>query len=186
MKSDLLKSKVARFLAFFLLLYLAWYLLYTLVLHPWGGLDRLVINNTVDLSEGLLQLLGYETFNDNNPTMRTVGIDGTHGLWIGDPCNGLTLFALFTAFLVTFPGPWRHKAWFIPAGIAIIHAANILRIASLCIIVKNAPEWLDFNHTYTFQILMYVVIFLLWMWWVRRYSGLPVSRKKDTGHAPPQ
>lgn len=39
--------------------------------------------------------LGFPVFAGNNPTIRTIGIDGTNGLWIGDPCNGLSLFALF-------------------------------------------------------------------------------------------
>lgn len=177
MKADFLKSKAVRFLAFFLLYYVAWKVVYELFIHPWGVADHAVINNSVVISEWFLRLFGYDTFTDNNPAMRTVGIDGTHGIWIGDPCNGLTLFALFTAFLLAFPGSWKTKAWFIPAGIVIIHFANVLRITALCIIVEVAPEWLDFNHTYTFQILMYAIIFALWMWWIRRYSGLTPPKK---------
>lgn len=179
MIADFFKSKVVRFLAFFLLLIIGWKIVYEQLIHPGGRLDRLVINNTVDTSEKLLHAFGYKTFDDQNETIRTVGIDGTHGLWIGDPCNGITLFSLFIAFLIPFPGPWKHKAWFIPAGVLIIHAANIVRITMLCIIVKAKPAWLDFNHTYTFQILMYAIIFLLWMWWVKRFSGLQLPKKND-------
>ncbi|TND06487.1 MAG: Transmembrane exosortase (ExosortaseEpsH) [Bacteroidetes bacterium] len=169
-KTDFFKSKVVIFLAFFLGLYLGWYLLYEWVLHPWGRLDQFVINNTATLAEKLLQVFGYDTFSDNNPTVRTIGVDGTHGLWIGDPCNGLTLFALFSTFILAYPGSWKHKAWFIPSGILLIHAANILRVTGLCIIVEVSPEWLNFNHTYTFQILMYVLIFALWMLWVKKFT----------------
>lgn len=168
---EIFKSKVVRFLAFFLGLYLGWYLLYEWVIHPWGSLDTAVINNTSNLAEKMLRLFGYATFNDHNPTVRTIGVDGTHGLWIGDPCNGLTLFALFSCFVIAYPGTWKHKAWFIPSGILLIHAANILRVTGLCIIVEEAPEWLNFNHTYTFQILMYALIFGMWMYWVRRFAN---------------
>jgi exosortase family protein XrtF len=115
--------------------------------------------------------MGYESFISDNATIRTVGIDGTHGLWIGDPCNGLTLFALFAIFIVAYPGPWKHKLWFIPVGITVIHFLNVMRITALCIIVMKRPEWLDFNHTYTFQLLMYGFIFGLWWIWIQKLSS---------------
>ena len=30
-----------------------------------------------------------------------------------------------------------------------------------------APEWLKFNHDYTFTVLVYAVVFGLWYGWVR-------------------
>ncbi|MGL4598180.1 MAG: exosortase X [Bacteroidia bacterium] len=170
------ERKLLRFLLFFILIYLGWYIIYELFIHPWGKLDMLVINDTVAHTQQLLHLFGYDVFVSNNETVRTVGIDGTHGLWIGDPCNGLTLFALFLSFIVAFPGAWKHKAWFIPTGILLIHLLNIIRVTCLCMIVKYNPTWLEFNHTYLFQLLMYGFIFLLWMIWIKRYSGLQMRK----------
>jgi exosortase family protein XrtF len=175
------EQKLVRFLLIFILLYLGWYILYQSILHPWGKLDMLVINDTVAHTQQLLSFLGYPVFVSNSETIRTVGIDGTHGLWIGDPCNGLTLFALFASFIAAFPGSWKKKLWFIPVGILIIHLLNIIRVTGLCIIVKHNPDWLQFNHTYLFQIIMYGCIFGIWMFWVRKYSGLskPSAKRDD-------
>jgi exosortase family protein XrtF len=172
MKLSLLKdNKIVRFIVLFIVLYLFWLMLYEWVIHPWGKLDTLVINDSSLWTAYVLEIMGYESFISDNATIRTVGIDGTHGLWIGDPCNGLTLFALFTIFIVAFPGPWKHKLWFIPVGITVIHFLNVIRITALCVIVLKRPEWLDFNHTYTFQLLMYGFIFGLWWIWIQKLSS---------------
>jgi exosortase family protein XrtF len=118
----------------------------------------------------LLKVIGFDTFQGNHETIRTIGIQGTHGLWIGDPCNGLTLFALFSLFIAAYPGKWKHKLWFIPLGVTLIHFMNVIRITALCIITLKSPQWLNFNHTYLFQTLMYLFIFALWYVWIRKFS----------------
>jgi len=42
----------------------------------------------------------------------------------------------------------------------------VLRVVALITINYYAPQYIEFNHTYTFTILVYSIIFLLWMWWV--------------------
>lgn len=170
MKFEEREKRILRFLALFIGLYAGWMMLYHWVIHPWGKLDTLVINDSSLWALWVLDTLGFSTFQGNHETIRTIGIAGTHGLWIGDPCNGLTLFALFSLFILAYPGKWKHKAWFIPAGIVLIHTLNILRIVALCIITQKAPDWLNFNHTYLFQILMYGFIFLLWYIWIKKFS----------------
>ncbi|HLG02619.1 MAG TPA: hypothetical protein VI731_03430 [Bacteroidia bacterium] len=162
--------KTILFIGLFLGLYLAWAMLYEWVIHPWGRLDQLLINDSSLWSVFFLEALGYKTFTGDHPTIRTIGIDGTSGLWIGDPCNGLALFALFTFFVVAYPGNWKHKIWFIPAGITLIHFANIFRIVLLCTILLNHPDWLNFNHTYLFQVVMYCFVFALWLIWIHWFG----------------
>jgi hypothetical protein len=41
---------------------------------------------------------------------------------------------------------------------------------SLALIQYKAPEYLDFNHHYTFTVIVYAFIFLLWMIWVNKFS----------------
>jgi exosortase family protein XrtF len=173
------EKTIIRFIGIFIGLILLWYLVYDLLIHPWGKLDTLIINNCSRWSLVLLEFFGYTTFMGNHPTIRTVGIDGTGGLWIGDPCDGLTIFAIFCFFILAFPGKWKHRIWFIPVGILLLHFFNILRIAVLCIILYKKPAWLNFNHTYLFQILMYGLTFILWYVWIKRFSGMKLQLKKE-------
>lgn len=160
------------------LLFIIWLVVYKLWLHPQGALDGAIINNLIISSSKLLELFGYTIFQQNADVIRTLGIDGSHGVWVGDPCNGIDLFALFAGFVLAYPGPWKTKLWFIPLGLAAIHLLNIIRVTALCMIAYHSPEWLDFNHTYTFTIVVYGFIFWLWMLWANRFSKVSFKPAK--------
>lgn len=166
-----LRDPLARFFALAVGLYAAWYLLYELLIHPWGLLDHAVIDNLAWLAGGLLEGLGYELLPtpafDNN---RYLGVQGGSHLWIGDACDGVALFAVFAIFMFAFPGPGRHKLWFTALGILLIHLINALRIAVLCIITTIDYEWLTFNHDFTFYVVVYGLVIGLWVWWLVRFA----------------
>jgi exosortase family protein XrtF len=162
-----LKNKTTRFFVFASVLYLGWYLLYQWVIKPHTKIDEKLISLIVANAAFILKLLGfsvYQSIEDKN--LQLIGIDGFHPIWIGSPCNALTLFMFFTLFVIAFPGSIKKKLWFIPLGVIIIHFTNVLRVVALICINFYATEFTEFNHTYTFTILVYAIIFLLWMWWV--------------------
>jgi exosortase/archaeosortase family protein len=169
-----------RFLVLSLALFVGWQMLYHLVLHPQGVLDRALIHNLIWLSGGLLQGLGNELIPEpaNVEGIRTIGVQGGHLLWIGDPCNGLGVFAVFAVFVLAYPGPWPHKFWFIPLGVLTIHFLNALRVVALCLIVRVDYELLNFNHDYTFYVVVYGWIFLLWHFWVKRFASRPLAAQR--------
>lgn len=172
-----LRDPLVRFLVVGVGLWLAWLLAYHLAIHPWGQLDRAVINSLVTIASALLVGLGYQMLPEPRIDLeRYIGVEGGSHLWIGDPCNGIPLFAVFTVFIIAFPGPWKSKAWFIPAGIVLVHVLNAIRIAALCIVVTYGYGWLEFNHDYTFYVVVYGAVFALWFIWVKRFS----SRSKPT------
>jgi exosortase family protein XrtF len=174
MRFQFLKNPIYRFLLLLLVCYLAWYLLYELWLHPQGTLDMMVIDFTIVLSKFILELLGYAVFTG---TERVIGVDGTGGLWIGDNCNAIALFALFAGFIISFPGSWKKKLLYIPIGIVIIEILNVLRVVALAMLDTYSRKWTEFNHTYTFTIIIYGCIFLLWIIWVNRFSGAFQKKK---------
>lgn len=162
-----LKNKTTRFFVFASALYLGWYLLHELVIKPHTFIDEKLISFIIANAAFILKLAGfsvYQSLEDSN--MQLIGIDGAHPIWIGSPCNALTLFMFFSLFVMAFPGSIKKKLWFIPLGVIIIHIANVLRVVALITINFYAPQYIEFNHTYTFTILVYGIIFLLWMWWV--------------------
>lgn len=160
---------LVRFLISALLIYILWYVVYTLWLHPWNKLDLMVINNLISSGSAILGFLNYDLIEyPYNETVRTMGIDGSHGLWIGDPCNGITLFALFAGFILAYPGKIKWKLVFIPFGLITIHLLNIFRIVALSLITFYTPQYLNFNHTYTFTIIIYSYVFMLWYFWTTR------------------
>lgn len=172
MIKELFHNKVFQFFLKAIGLYIGWFLLYELWLHPAGRLDRIMIDNLIDSSSFLLRAMGYRLIPEPPVTesIRTIGIDGTHGVWIGDPCNGLSLIALFSGFIIAFDGKINHKLWFIPLGALSLHLLNIIRIVALCLVVSVDYRYLDFNHTYTFTLISYSWMFFLWIIWANKLS----------------
>ena len=159
-----------KFISTFILkgvgLYLLWYLLYDNWLLKDGWADHFLIDHLVKTTSFILKNLGYTIFEYAD----AVGVDGTHGVLIGTPCNGLSLFALFAGFIIIFPGKWTYKLVFIPLGIVLIHVINIFRLVGLALVVVYHPTSLEFNHKYTFTVIVYVFIFILWIIWVNKFS----------------
>lgn len=165
-------SKQDQFFASFILkgliLYLIWFIVYDNWLLKGGYVDQLLIHHLVKSTEFVLNILGYTTFQYAD----AVGVDGTHGVLIGAPCNGLELFALFSGFIILFPGKKSYKLFFVPIGILIIHILNIFRLAGLALVVVYSPNNLEFNHKYTFTVIVYAFIFALWMIWINTFSQI--------------
>lgn len=91
-------------------------------------------------------------------------------LGVNESCSGLKQFYQIIVLFVLFPGPWKHKFWFIPMSIIIMHGVNILRVVILSIMVVWKPEYWDFTHTWILRPGFYVVIFLLWVWWIEKFT----------------
>ena len=175
MLKRLIKDEKQRRIASFVMkavgLYLIWFVAYDFYLAPAGSIDAWLNNRVARDGVTLLNLFGYNSSITPGIDQTIMCIDGKEMVGVGNPCNGLELFVLFTGFILCFPGHWKIKAWFIPAGILIIHLVNVIRAAILALIQKNAPEQLDFNHHYTFTIIVYTVLFVLWMVWTNKFSS---------------
>lgn len=98
---------------------------------------------------------------------------------VSESCSGLKQFYQIIVLFVLFPGPWKHKLWFIPMSLVIMHGVNILRIVILSVVVLWKPAYWDFIHEWMLRPGFYVVIFLLWVWWVEKFR----IKKKPEQHS---
>jgi exosortase/archaeosortase family protein len=159
---------ILLFLLKALLLYLVWFCTYDLWLKKVGVLDNLIVDNLVYLSVQFLDFFDYLLYVDHHK----VGIHGAYSsVFVGKGCNALELFALFTGFILIFEGNWKHKLWFIPLGVLVIHLLNVVRILALIFSGTVSQSFLEFNHKYTFTIAMYIVTFIGWMVWVKYFAS---------------
>lgn len=172
-----LDKKIVYFLFKALLLYIVWYGLYDLWLAKVGWLDRFFIDSIISSSELLLNIFNYPIFIYD----QVIGIDGSHGVYIGAPCNGVDVMALFLGFIILFKGKFTDKLWYSALGLLVIHIANVLRVFILILLAFYYPDKLDFNHKYTFTILMYLLVFMGWVIWVNKIL-LPKSKNKGNSN----
>jgi exosortase/archaeosortase family protein len=94
---------------------------------------------------------------------------------VNSSCSGFKPMLQFMLLIMIYPGPWRHKLWFIPMGLFIVHLTNLFRITGLSVVIVQWPDYWDFSHDYLFRPFFYVVIFSLWVWWVERFR--PMTKK---------
>ena len=154
---------VLVFLAKLFLVYVVWYVVYDLWLLPDGRLDAVVARSVAVLSGGLLHLFGAEVWVDG----RTLLLSSGRGVFVADDCTGLTTVGLFAGFVLAFPGSALRRALFLPAGILVIHLANVGRIAVLTWMNGALPEYFDAVHEWGILPFFYAVVFALWMVLVR-------------------
>ncbi|MCB9224694.1 MAG: archaeosortase/exosortase family protein [Crocinitomicaceae bacterium] len=168
----LFKNPIFRFLTLAGGIYFIWLFVYYFLIKVYTDWDYWLDYNIVHLSHYFLQIFGIDTFInlDGSMVMLFVTEGDFRSVTVGDECNGFKLFSIFSIFVIAFPGPWKKKLWFIPLGIIFIHLANVMRVSALMLIQEYHPEYLDFNHLYTFTIFVYGIILLLWYWYIKRFS----------------
>ena len=92
--------------------------------------------------------------------------EGKEGYVAVNPgCSGMKQFYQWIILMILYPGPWKHKLWFIPMGLLIIHIVNIGRIVGMTFVTINLPDQWHFIHDWIMRPFFYVVMFLLWAWW---------------------
>lgn len=178
-------NTVLLFLFKVFILYFCWLPIYFFWLEPKTNLDERLVTHIIKISGSTLRFLGYDVIertidystyleNPKDPEFQLLiikgGSDGQQGVWVGDGCNAISLFVLFSIFIIGLPGSVEKKLWFLPVGIFLIHLINIARVCALAFISYKDFNLLNFNHTYTFTIIVYGFIFGLWMLWVNKYS----------------
>ncbi|HNS16212.1 MAG TPA: exosortase/archaeosortase family protein [Bacteroidales bacterium] len=86
-------------------------------------------------------------------------------LSISYPCSGIRQFTQFTLLMIFYPGPWNRKAWFVPAGLLVVHFTNLIRIVGLSLVIVYIPRYWDLFHGFITKGMFYLVFFLLWILW---------------------
>ena len=168
-----------RFLVFFVPLVLIWFISYHLLYGiTFTNIEHDILTSfSVILAKQanfLLESLGFETNIEIHGDMvvsKILKYKYQHGVWIGEPCNGIKIFGVFSIFILCIRSKLIYKLLFIPFGIFILHLLNIIRVASLTYIAAVNPKILDFNHNITFQIIVYSAMLLLWLFFIKKFTN---------------
>lgn len=160
-----------KFIIKAIVLYALCYFTYEFIIKTYTRIDQFFIRFIINCCTAIFDILNYRTFVSREVNdFQVFGIDGSNGVWIGGACNGITLMFLFAIFIIAYPGNIKAKYWYLPLGIILVYSLNLIRIISLALIAFYSPEYLDFNHTYTFTFIAYSFVFGLWMLWVNKFS----------------
>ena len=98
---------------------------------------------------------------------------------IAPECASLKQWMHWLFLMVLFPGPWKHKLWYIPAGLVIIEWTNVVRICGVLMMQIPWPNSFHLAHDYIFKFFFYFVIFLMWVLWVEKFYNPTLTKTKQ-------
>jgi exosortase/archaeosortase family protein len=85
-------------------------------------------------------------------------------------CTSLKQWMHWIFLMLLFPGPWKHKLWYIPLGLVVIHFVNVWRIFGLGLTLIPWPMQFNMFHDYFFRPIFYLIIFLMWLIWAEFFA----------------
>ena len=110
---------------------------------------------------------------------RFMRFDNGSAIWISGSCSGDKQILQLTLLLLIYPGNWKYKLWFVPLGIILVHTTNILRIVLLSLVAIWRPEWMEIVHDTVLRGMFYVVIFGIWLLFVKFSERERKMRNKE-------
>ena len=113
------------------------------------------------------------TIEPENHTNTMIFTKNNGYITVNESCSGFKQFYQIFFLFLLFPGPWKHKLWYIPASMGLMFLVNIFRIIILSVVLIHWPLHWDFIHLWIMRPFYYVVIFIEWVVWVE------VFRKKQ-------
>ena len=128
-----------------------------------------ITNLVAKQSSELISNFGYnaEVMPHQTDTSMKLYVNQTFLARIVEGCNAVSVIILFIAFIVSFAEKFKKTTLFLFAGGVLIYAVNLLRIAILAIAIYEYPEYSETLHGVIFPAIIYGIVFLLWMIWVR-------------------
>jgi exosortase/archaeosortase family protein len=163
------KNKLLRtFIVRALIVFVCWQILYVFVIEPYQHIDNWLTDTVVYSTVAGLNVFGFESFSIES----VIYINGQQSVLVGNACNGLELLALYVGFLICFPGGLLSKIVYSIIGSFLIWLINVFREILLALNYNYFQATFDINHKYTYTLVVYVFVFLLWKHWLSRYSIL--------------
>ena len=128
-----------------------------------------VTNLVARQSSVLTESFGYSVElmpHDQEPSIKVV-LNDKYLARIVEGCNSISIIILFLSFVLAFSGKLKKTILFIVAGSVLIYTINLVRISILTIGLYLYPWRDEVLHTVIFPLIIYGLVFLLWMLWVK-------------------
>lgn len=120
-------------------------------------------------SKCVLDHLTTFAFYTKDQTIYILSNNGQVGyVEVSPGCTSLKQWLHWVFLISLFAGPFKHKIWYIPAGIIVLHHVNLIRIVGLSISLVYLPAYFDFFHDVFFKLMFYSTIFFMWLIWVTK------------------
>jgi len=175
------KAEPIQSILIFMLILFTSNILWKLSINGDEGNNQVLLFNTFDISDPFNFLVIHIT--DVVKTLLTFFGYHFHARYVNDiifsnhyrvtiiwGCTAIKQSFIFLCIMCLTPGPWKHKLWYVPFGLIIVYAFNILRIFIIAMVSENHPEYFFILHRIILKYLFYCVIFLMWVIWEEKIN----------------
>ncbi|PTT15824.1 exosortase family protein XrtF [Flavobacterium sp. HMWF030] len=161
------------FISTFFAAYILLTLLYKLYLNSFSTNDVDAI--TMIVGKNVEQLMHVFNYNVNihksiADSWLEVWYNDRYHVRIVEGCNAVSVIILFVSFVLAFSGEFKTTLSFILLGIPLIYIFNVVRISILVVLLFHFPDYKHFLHGTFFPLIIYGLVFLLWIFWVNKFS----------------
>ncbi|WP_442846531.1 exosortase family protein XrtF [Leeuwenhoekiella sp. H156] len=132
-----------------------------------------ITHRVAEQSESLVNMIGYRGEIEPHPNEASMKLY-VNDLFVArvvEGCNAVSVMILFAAFILAFYQGLRPTLLFILGGGVLIYSINIIRIALLSIGLYQYPDYKDLLHDVVFPGIIYGLVVVLWLFWIRRFKG---------------
>lgn len=159
------------FLGKFFLSYLLLAIVYRFYLAtvPDDAIDGITANVSF-LTTKIANIFGLDIVTKADYLQYQIIFKGKYIARIIEGCNAISVIILFIAFVFAFAGKLKSTVFYIVGGGLIIYFLNIFRIISFTILMYYFPRQEHLLHGVVFPLMIYGIVFLLWIYWVKNYS----------------
>lgn len=168
-----------RFFGTYFLLLFAYFLFLfaTEVKSPYFKSDS-ITSHVAKSTEWLLNIFDVQTFTEQHTSELSIKIfvNDYYVARVIEGCNSVSIIVLFIAFVVAFKGGRLNTVLFVLLGAISIYIVNIARIALLSWAMVNFVAYETILHDLLFPAIIYGYVFVLWLWWVNRFSNLKTQK----------
>lgn len=132
-----------------------------------------ITKNVAVQTTEILNFFDYNVFYKQHTKEMSVNlfINNIHIARVIEGCNAMSIIILFTAFIIAFSGSVKATILYLLFGGFLIYGVNLLRIAFLVVMLYKYPDQQIFFHNLVFPAIIYGTTFLLWVFWVRKFSN---------------
>ncbi|MDT0559224.1 exosortase family protein XrtF [Ichthyenterobacterium sp. W332] len=177
MKALLIKYKlVIRFIFTFLAIYFVLTMAYKLYLDFSDGsmyYPDAITNLVARQSQSLLTSFDYrvELLPHSTGAYLKLIVNEKYVAKMVEGCNAMSVIILFVSFMIAFAGKFKPTLFYTISGSILIYAVNLARISFLSAGLYHYPWRREILHNAIFPLIIYGMVFLLWMFWVNRFSN---------------
>ena len=105
------------------------------------------------------------TIKKKNKPIEEIYINKKHTLGVINECDAFQIHLIYSIFILVITG--IYPKWIsLLFGNMIIYLSNILRLVSLTLIVHYDHDSFQFHHQYTFSLLLYLIVFMMWYFYL--------------------